>query len=594
VFGDPGFGPSFPVGFSRDLSIFAWLSKAPLTAGAPPEGEYALYRRDRSGRFTLLSPVGTREFRFLRMSDDGNRVVFTSEEHLHPADASRTQGVSIYELIGADLRLVDVDQSGEELSPCGASIAERGAVSRSARRIFFASTGPSCSGPSRVYLREASTTTVEIGKSQCTRPDCGPERDVAFAGATPTGSKAFLISGQQLTDADTDEARDLYSYDVEGGGLALLSSATEAATGQVHDQAVVTSSDGDLVYFFASGQLIPGQGAEADSNLYLADGTELSFLATLPTTPLHGTVTGSSLLLATSEKLVEADTDGHADVYRYDAADGAFSLLSRGPSGGNGPFDASLTTTIEGLSIEALGRLELNPFSADGGRAFFTTTERLVPDDLNESSDVYEWADGRVELLSSGRAATDTPFAGASAGGETVLFETSASLIPEDRDGGEFDYYAARLGGGFADPPSQTGCGADRCATEVRQADPTRPSPSSLHRPREGRRRLRLGPVSAAAGDQIARTGTATFVAFVPDAGVVRAWAWTSGGSERRTLASGRAGAIRPGRVKIRLRFRSSVRHRLRRGLGVRLRLELRQGDLHERANVRLTASGPR
>jgi hypothetical protein len=85
----------------------------------------------------------------------------------------------------------------------------------------------------------------------------------------------------------------------------------------------------------------------------------------------------------------------------------------------------------------------------DDGRAFFSTSESLVPGDVNGRQDVYEWRDGLARLISDGRAAADATFADASADGRDVFFTTTARLAGSDIDD-EMDLYDARQGGGLS------------------------------------------------------------------------------------------------------------------------------------------------
>lgn len=581
--------PTFPAGFSRDLSTAIWASQAPLTADAPPGGQWALYRRDASGQLTLLVALGAKEPQFVRVSDDGRHVVFTSAEHLLPADAGRATGQSIYEIDGTALRMVDVDASGEPLSPCGATVAARNAVSRSAERVFFtATTGADCAGPERVYMREDALATVEMSESRCNRPDCNAASAVAFAAATPSGSHAFLTTAQQLTDADQDEATDLYRYDVESDELDLLS-GTDSTSAQVLAENVVPSDDGARVYFYASGQLKPGQGAEAETNLYLSDEGDLRFLASLPATQPHSSASGTTALLATPVALVSTDSDAHSDVYRYDAGSDAFTRLSSGPVGGSGEFDAVVESELDASIFPALVPPAMHPLSEDGAHAFFSTAERLVPEDANALNDVYEWSSGKLALVSAGTPSDGAVFAGATGDARTVLFRTSASLIGRDRDGGDYDFYAAPIGGGFAEPTAtqERECQEPDCRTVRARGALELPSLASTESPRATRRkRLRLARIAAGAGRSVARTGSADAVVLAPGAGLVRVFAWARTGGKERLVASGRSGAIRPGKVEVPLEFAPPVRRRLRHGQTVPIRLVLRLG--RERANARL------
>ena len=126
-------------------------------------------------------------------------------------------------------REVDVDNGGSMISKCGVSVSHYSGMSSDATRVFF-STAASCEGgenEEKVYLRDISTKhTVEISESQCTRVDCNAAANVEFAGATRDGKVAYLTTNQQLTNADTDEGRDLYRYEVATGKLTLLSGAS--------------------------------------------------------------------------------------------------------------------------------------------------------------------------------------------------------------------------------------------------------------------------------------------------------------------------------------------------------------------------------
>jgi hypothetical protein len=231
--------PSEPLAVSADLGSWIWESNQPLLAGAPAAPEVGLYRRRPDGTLTLLGRVGeSSAFTFVAASEDLEHVVFQSSAHLLPADAGRTSGSDAYEFAGDQLRLVGVDSAGNAISQCGSVIgngeattaARSHAVSRDGTRIFFTAPGSEgCGVPQRVYLRENDSQTIEVSASHCTRSDCNASQNVTFAGATPGGSAAFLVTAQQLTNDDTDPSPDLYRYDVANGSLTRLSAGPPAS-----------------------------------------------------------------------------------------------------------------------------------------------------------------------------------------------------------------------------------------------------------------------------------------------------------------------------------------------------------------------------
>lgn len=218
--------------FDPELRTSIWGNKLPT-----PESEVGLFTRAADGTYSPLGRIGETGGGaiFIGASKDLQRVFFESTDHLLPADATRTQGVSIYEISDSTMHLVNVEDDGSLVSNCGARTIDGSGTLRSTNSISFltASTSdglkmffvsnPDCGEHARVYLRAGGHTT-EISASQCTLPDpeCGPEQDVSYVGATPSGSVAYIATAQRLTDDDSNAYQDLYRYDASDGKLTLL------------------------------------------------------------------------------------------------------------------------------------------------------------------------------------------------------------------------------------------------------------------------------------------------------------------------------------------------------------------------------------
>jgi hypothetical protein len=578
----PSIANSAPAVFDSGLSSIPWLAKVPLTPDGPPEGDFHIY----DTRFApprLLASVGSKGPERIRSSADAGRLVLQTEARLTPTAAGRVSGASIYSLEGDALSLVDVDSKGQLLSPCGSQLPRRGGLSRTGERIFF--THPalwesgSCGEPSAAYLHDSSGTTREISASECTRIDCNGPQNVELAGTTPSGSAALLITSQQLTDADTDELPDLYRYDVGAGHLELLSAGQGGDEASVLTGEVAASADGKRVYFYANGRLTAGGGSESGPNLYVAYEGGLRFLASLPSpATLEVDGDGGRILLTTDAPLREDDLDAVADVYLYDFAADAFTRLSRGDTGGNGPQAADIVPS-DSTIFEWLPRLEAHSLSSDGRHAFFTTSEQLVAGDRNENADLYEWADGSAELLSSGTSDSDVTFLGASADGRTALFLTAQTLVGADRDAGEHDIYAARIGGGFSEPPPSP-CPADSCFSPPSATRAQRPQAASQLQAGAARRgRLRVGRFLQTDVNRLLSHGSAALKVFVPGPGKVKAqlvFGLDAGG--RAVIAHGMSGAVRRGPLVVTLEMDAEWRRRLAQTGPVRARLVVQQG----------------
>ena len=115
-----------------------------------------------------------------------------------------------------------------------------------------------------------SQMSYNLSASQCTRTAgdpggaCNAPANAKYEGTTPSGSRVFFSTTQQLVNADTDETRDLYACDIPPAevapvGLAnpcpKLTLVSNAATGAEVENLVRTSADGKTAYFFAKGVL---------------------------------------------------------------------------------------------------------------------------------------------------------------------------------------------------------------------------------------------------------------------------------------------------------------------------------------------------
>jgi hypothetical protein len=552
--------------FDPELRTSIWGNSLP----APASG-LGLFFRAEDGAYSALGRIGElsepEEAEFVGSSKDLRRIFFRSTDHLLPADASRTEGSSIYELSNSELHLVDVEDDGSLVSTCGSTNlgAGAGAYSSDGLSLFFRSK-PDCGKFQRVYRRAGGHTT-EISASQCTLPDpeCGAEADVRFAGATPSGSVAYISTAQRLTNDDANEYEDLYRYDTSSGELTLLTPRPAASTASPGEFLLRSSSDGSRAYFAAQGQLIPGKGTVEGANLYLADSQGLHFVAMLSGSQRFAiSRDGRYAAFVTSAQLAPGDRDESVDVYRYDASADRYTEVSTGPDGsGNGPFEAILPETLPYAS--------LNP--DPGQRVFFTTAEPLVPQDHNELEDVYEWTEaGGLALVSAGTPGFAGEYLGGTEDGGTVLFRTGATLLARDRDGGELDIYAARVGGGFPEPAAPAGCGTGSACDASSAGTPHRTLPGAG----AGKPFIGIAPIDAAARRQLVAKGMTTLLLEAPAAGRLTAQGRARVGAQAETVATGATVAKAAGPVRLRLRLTKAARRSLAQGHDLRVRLAVR------------------
>src|SRR4029077_2034665 len=175
----------------------------------------------------------------------------------------------------------------------------------------------------------------------------------------------------------------------------------------------------------------------------------------------------------------------------------AIGCISCNPSGEapGGPAGVQQIPPV-GFNLGRTYAIMTRNLSADGGRMFFDSPDRLVAADHNDVNDVYEWEadgegscastaqDGGCLYLISGGAADGgaARLGGADEDGENVFFLTAQPLVGQDRDE-LVDVYDARVGGGFAEPSPPPPCEGEagcRAAAPPPPALPTAGSEGTL------------------------------------------------------------------------------------------------------------------
>jgi hypothetical protein len=439
------------------------------------------------------------------------------------------------------LRLAGVDSEGKATSPCGAAFAVSGElesgpeISADGSRVFFQSPDPllghgsgsppgECElGPvvegkklyvSDLYVRENGSTTIDISKPPLGVPDYGAQ----FVSATPDGSKVFFVSESALTPDKAHSGpgyADLYEYDVETRVLTRISvGQEEASLTSISglERSTIVSADGSHMYFTALGRLVPGAGrtraqnennckvsqTSCTENLYLYANGRISFIANIvpgrskggtPRAPLFLSVAavtpdGSDVVFESTSSLTAYDSEGHGELYRYDAASATISCVSCSPTGARaeGPegevYLHASPPTIESAETAATSNEQLGGLSSDGSTVFFAASRQLLPAAVNAAG-VYEWRDGVLSLISTGKGLSTLSLLGASPSGSDVFFTTESQLVPQDGDNAQH-IYDARVQGGFPAPSTPAPCASVATCRSMVATPPVPVAPASI------------------------------------------------------------------------------------------------------------------
>jgi hypothetical protein len=431
--GPAGGNGAFDVFFdapSADGSRAFFDTDEKLVAG-DTDSNYDLYER-RGAATTLLSTGttggnGAFDVFYADSSDDGTRAFFETDEKLTAADTDSSYDV--YERAGGTTTLVSTGAPGGN----GAFDVTFHAASRDGTRVFFESdeqlVGTDTDNQTDIYQRFAGTTTqVSIGPAAGNGPFF-----VAFGGVSDDGTRVFFETDEQLVAADTDAFYDVYER--SGGTTSLVSTGPAGGNANLDAGYRDISADGTRV-FFQTAEVLVAADTDAQSDVYERFAGATTLISTGPSggngaiaAAYEGASAGATrVFFSTTESLVAADTDTRRDIYRREG--GTTALVSTGPGGGNGAFDADFM----GASL-------------DGGNAYIRTEESLVATDTDtgcaagqgpQCRDVYEYAGGTTTLMSTGpvggNGAFDASFAAVSLDGERVFFDTREALTATDTD----------------------------------------------------------------------------------------------------------------------------------------------------------------
>jgi NHL repeat len=361
---------------------------------------------------------------------------------------------------------------------------------------------PTGCAPGEMYMRVNDSVTYDIAKSHT----------IKYLGMTADASKVYFTSADQLTPEDNDTSTDLYMWREATDSLTLVSVGTEGPVGNsdacnaawttqcgvvpfenrffssyqkgsMHgngqSDTAIASNSGDI-YFYSPETLDDEKGVPNEENLYVYRNGAVRYVTTLstgsfcpterfnyqvcsagPVIRIQVSSDGAHMAMLTASRLTGYENAQRTEMYSYEPGTGELVCVSCGRA--NSAATSNVWASSNGI------------FMSDDGRTFFSTADPLVARDTNGLRDVYEYVEGRAQLISSGTSAIDSGnfnsglfyagLVGVSADGANAYFSTYETLVPQDRNGSFLKFYDARTSGGFPFTAALAPCeAADECS----------------------------------------------------------------------------------------------------------------------------------
>jgi hypothetical protein len=429
---------------------------------------------------------------FTITSDDGSRFVAYLENSLsldpnHPITVppGHTVGQTsqqLYDLSSGTPHLVSLLPDGS-VPACGVinPISSQGPAYRSQHllsadgsHLFFESVGSGgCGslGTPKLYVRDLESETTTL---------IAP--DPLFIRSTVDA--AFFSTPDSLVPED-EGGDDVYRYGLEDQSFDCLTCFPGLSAEVNAGQGVAVADNGSRVYFLSPNRLLPG----ARPGLYRVDvaSGDLAYVGSPPRgsdQPSKGNAIspdGSVFVFRAEDPTLNSvngpQNGGGMQYYRYDDDDRSLVCVSC-PSDGSRPR-GQVDIELAGIYFGEAGP-NITPLSANGDDLVFPTPTPLVSADQNtagrgrqagEGTDIYEWRDGRLLLVTDGLASSVTDSTGSATrprvqgitpSGRDVFFTQAAQLTPDALDA-SYRLYDARIGGGFESPPPPPPCPLEAC-----------------------------------------------------------------------------------------------------------------------------------
>lgn len=390
---------------------------------------------------------GNDDSRFPSISADGRFVAFASyADNLVPGDTNDHVDVFVHDRLTGQTERVSLNSAGEQVN----NWSSYPSISGDGRYVAFASLASNLvlqdtNNTYDIFVYDRLTSQVE----RVSVDSAGQQADgyCRFPAISGDGRYvAFESAATNLVAGDTNGKLDVFVHDRLTHQTSRVSVDSGGGQANGNSQNASISADGRYVAFDSLATNLVVGDANGASDVFLHDrttgqtirvsvntgGVEANGASHSPSVCAAGPVVA---FVSAASNLVDADTNGRADVFVRDLAAGSTARVSVNSAGGQAD-DLSFSCSI----------------SADGRRvAFDSNATNLVPADTNNRVDVFlhDRVTGqtrRVSMTSLRQEANDRcQNPSLAADGVSVTYDSFATnLVPDDTNG-KVDTFASDL-----------------------------------------------------------------------------------------------------------------------------------------------------
>ncbi|KAA0583491.1 calcium-binding protein [Azospirillum sp. B21] len=307
----------------------------------------------------------------------------------------------------------------------------------------------------------ATTPAIDIELASSDAEGVGGNSNSSAPVISADGTKVvFQSSASDLVPGDTNGQYDLFLKDLTTGAITRVNTAADGTVAQGTFFRYTLSSDGTTVAFASDAEFLVPNDTNGTFDVFVKDmvtgqvtlvsqtagGVSANGFSTSPALSADGRIVAFE---SRADDLVPGDTNGQGDIFVKDLSTGAVTLASLTADGAQtNDFSAS------------------PKLSADGSKLVFTSAAtNLVPGDVNGEMDTFlkDLTTGQVTLVSQSADGTQpnrlSGGMGLSDDGSKVVFVTAAdNLVPNELNDTD-DVFLKDLATGTLTLVSQTAAG---------------------------------------------------------------------------------------------------------------------------------------